>query len=240
MKKLSQFGNDLKSYFQRLLPEITTLNASIIENWVRSRDAIIRKRSGYGLVAPKKRGGFTLLELMVVLAIVAILTTLAVPSLSRMIQINTISSNVNNFMADLRYARSESMRRGGGVVMCRSDSPEAITPVCSTTAGPGSNGWVSGWIIYIDANNDGVVNATDLLRVQAPITTMDSIIQPNAGTSTVFSFTATGRLQTVDSATSLQFGGLLYAKDIQRILCVNPAGRARIAGDGTTTCGTDT
>lgn len=198
------------------------------------RRCIRSDATGWG----KKHAGFTLIELMVVLAIVAILTTLAVPSLARMIQINTISSNVNNFMADLRYARSESMRRGGGVVMCRSDSPEAVTPVCSTTAGPGGNGWVSGWIIYIDANNDGIISNTDILRVQAPITTMDSILQSSNATPTVFGFSATGRLLSVNSAASFQFGGVLYAKDIQRTLCVNPAGRVRIAGDGTTSCGT--
>ena len=83
--------------------------------------------------AGKTFRGFTLLEIMVVLAIVAILATLAVPSFTRLIQSNTMSSNVNTFMADMRYARSESIRRGGGVVMCRSDAPEATLPVCNTT-----------------------------------------------------------------------------------------------------------
>ena len=70
-----------------------------------------------------KSHGFTLLELMVVLAIVAILTMLAAPSFTRLIQSITMSSTVNTFLADMRYARSESIRRGGGVVMCRSDDP---------------------------------------------------------------------------------------------------------------------
>ena len=183
--------------------------------------------------------GFTLLELMVVLAIVAILTTLAVPSFTRLVQSNTMSSNVNTFMADLRYARSESTRRGGGVVMCRSDAPEASPPVCNTTSGLGGQGWVSGWIIYLDANSNGVIDAGDLLRIQSPIARMDSIVENGGGASSIFRFTATGRLFNVSSATSLQFGGSAYASDVQRVLCVNPGGRARIAGNGTASCGAD-
>ena len=183
--------------------------------------------------------GFTLLELMVVLAIVAILTTLAVPSFTRLVQTNTISSNINNFMADLRYARSESIRRGGGVVMCRSDAPEAAPPECNITAGPGGNGWISGWIVYLDANNDGVVGAGNLLRIQLPIAKMDSITENDGHASSIFRFTATGRLFDVASATSLQFGGSAYAPDVQRVLCVNTGGRARIAGNGETSCGAD-
>ena len=190
-------------------------------------------------LADKALRGFTLLELMVVLAIVAILTTLAVPSFTRLIQSNTMSSNVNTFMADLRYARSESTRRGGGVVMCRSDAPEAAPPVCSTTSGPGGNGWLSGWIVYLDVNNDGVIGAGDLLRIQSPLRQMDSITENDGQASSIFSFTATGRLLYVSSATSLQFGGSAYAPDVQRVLCVNAGGRARIAGNGETSCGTD-
>lgn len=175
---------------------------------------------------------------MVVLAIVAILTTLAVPSFTRLVQSNTMSSNVNTFMADLRYARSESTRRGGGVVMCRSDAPEAVHPVCNTTSGPGGRGWVSGWIVYLDANHDGVIDAGDLLRIQSPLAKMDSIAE-NDNASSIFRFTATGRLFNVSSATSLQFGGSGYASDVQRVLCVNPGGRARIAGNGAASCGAD-
>ena len=177
---------------------------------------------------------------MVVLAIVAILTTLAVPSFIRLAQMTTMSSNVNTFMADLRYARSESMRRGGGVVMCRSDDPEAASPVCKTTSGPGGNGWVSGWIVFLDMNNDVDKESGELLlRMQSPLSRMGSITESGGASSTKFRFTATGRLFDVSSATSLQFGGGEYASDLQRVLCVSPGGRARIAGNGAASCGSD-
>jgi type IV fimbrial biogenesis protein FimT len=183
--------------------------------------------------------GFTLVEVLVVVTIAAILTTLAAPSFTRLIQSTTISSNVNTFMADLRFARSEAIRLGGAVVMCRSDTPEATNPTCGSGSGPGGNGWVSGWIIFQDLDNNGAkANAEPLLRVQAPITSMDSIVEAGGSSSTAIRFTATGRLLNLSSATQIQFGGGNYTNTVQRVLCVSLGGRARIAGNGLSACGT--
>lgn len=182
-----------------------------------------------------------MIELMVAIAIVAILTTLAAPSFKQLIQSNTMSSNVNSFLADMRYARSESIRRGGGVIMCRSNAPEAASPVCNNLSGPGGNGWVSGWIIFYDQDRDGtrIASSSDpVLRVQAPITSIDSIVELKASPPAKFQFTATGRLLNLSSATSLQFGSnVMFANEVQRVVCVSLGGRARIAGDGYTSCG---
>lgn len=188
----------------------------------------------------QKSSGFTLLEVMVVVAIVAILTTLAAPSFVSLMQSNSVSSNVNTFMSDLRFARSESIRRGGAVIMCRSDDPEAAAPVCNTTSG--TNGWVSGWIIFENRDSATTTNLNfttgdELLRVQGPITNLDSIGE--SGGSTKFQFTALGRAKGLSSATSLQFGGGSVPNTRQRVVCVNQTGRARIAGDGYASCSND-
>ena len=186
-----------------------------------------------------KPRGFTLLELLVVIAIIAILTALATPSFKSLIQSNTISGNVNSFLADVRFSRSEAVRRGGGIVLCRSDAPEAAAPTCSTTSGATANGWVSGWIVFQDLDNDGQRNGSEaVLRVQSPITSMDSILE-GSSTPTTLPFTATGRLKNLPSGVSLlqlTFGGSNYASDVKRIVCVGVSGRARIETKGSTSC----
>ncbi len=185
-----------------------------------------------------KSRGFTLVELMIVIAIVAILTTLAAPSFKQLIQSNTMSGAVNTFLGDMRFARSEAIRRGGGVVMCRSANPEAVNAVCGTGS---TTGWESGWIIFQDNNSNGARNFSTnplvddtLLRAQGPITSISSIAEP--GAATVFRFAGTGRL-TLSAATSIQFGSTpQYTNEVQRVVCVNLGGRARIAGNGLASC----
>lgn len=181
-----------------------------------------------------------MIELLVVLSIIAILVTLATPSLGRLVQSNTRSNTINTFLADMGYARSESIRRGGGITMCRSDSPEAANPGCSSISAHTGSGWASGWIVFHDLDANGLKDASDpVLRVQAPIPAMDSILEGGSGIPAIFRFTATGRLFDLSSATSMIFGGSSYDVDARRVLCVGFGGRVRIAGDGSADCGND-
>jgi type IV fimbrial biogenesis protein FimT len=187
----------------------------------------------------RKTAGFTLIELMVVIAIAAILASLAAPSFTGLIQSSRMSSSVNTFLADARLARSESVRLGGGVIMCRSNAPEATNPVCNTGSGPGGNGWVSGWIIFHDLDNSLNRDGTEpVLRVQPALTSIDSITESAVTPSNKFPFTATGRLRSNGSTAQMQFGGGNFANTVQRVVCMSLGGRARIAGDGYASCGT--
>jgi type IV fimbrial biogenesis protein FimT len=178
--------------------------------------------------------GFTLIEAVVVIAIVAILTALAAPSFKSLIQSNAISSNVNSFLSDMRFARSEAIRRGGSVVMCRSNAPES-TQACDGTTGA-TNGWLTGWIVFVDLNKDGAHDAGEtVLRVQGPIANLDSIIETNSPTDPYkFKFNATGRLP--GPTTTLKFGSGNFPVTAQRVVCVKIGGRVNVAGDGNASC----
>lgn len=180
----------------------------------------------------QKSHGFTLIELLIAIAIVAVLVKLAAPSFVLMIRSNNMASTVNTFLADLRFARSEAIRRGGGVVMCRSDNPEASAPTCGTGS---TVGWESGWIIFQDMDNNLNYATTEpLLRVQAPTKLVNTISE--AGAATKFQFTATGQLK-LTAITSIQFGSSPdFSNNQQRVVCVSMGGRGRIAGDGTASC----
>ncbi len=165
---------------------------------------------------------------------------LAVPSFGWLVQSTTMSGTVNSFMADMRYARSESIRRGGGVVMCRSDAPEAASPTCGTN--PANAGWASGWIIFhtlYPASSPGNKAPGDpLLRVQAPIHALNSVSETGTKSSTIFRFTSTGRLFSLDPpVVTLKFGvSPAWASAAQRTVCVGLSGYVRVAGDGAALC----
>lgn len=122
----------------------------------------------------KVSAGFSLVELMAVLTIVAILLGLGVPSYRYVTNSNRLSTEVNALLGDLQYARSEAIREGSTVTVC---PPKTDLSACDGT----SSRWDQGWI---------VISATAVpavLRVQQPFAnTKDSFTSTNGETSISF------------------------------------------------------
>ena len=103
--------------------------------------------------------GFTLVELMVTVAIVAILVSLAVPSFREMSAAQRVRSATYSIISDLTLARSEAVKRGADVT---------LTPLVA-------NNWTSGWRVSVASSSEllseqsdvgkGVVFATAPARV---------------------------------------------------------------------------
>jgi type IV fimbrial biogenesis protein FimT len=107
--------------------------------------------------------GFTLVELIVTLVVAAILLTLAAPKLTSFIQRDRLSTQTNDLLADLALARSEAIKRGATVIVCKTNNPTAAAPACNNTA---TDPWTSGRVIWFDNNKDGTVQADEVLRVR--------------------------------------------------------------------------
>ena len=106
-----------------------------------------------------RQRGFTLLELISTMSIAAVLTTTAIPAFSGLVQRNRITTEINTFVAHLHYARSEAIKRGARVVICR--SADGLS--CART-----EGWHKGWITFVDTNANRELDASEsLLRVEA-------------------------------------------------------------------------
>ncbi len=104
--------------------------------------------------------GFTLIELMVAVAILAVLAALAAPSFNEAILSNRLASYANSFVASVQLARSEAIKRNATVVMCR--SADGVS--CATTGT-----WQQGWILWRDSDNDATVDADEVIQKQQAI-----------------------------------------------------------------------
>src|SRR5690606_18361522 len=85
--------------------------------------------------------GFTIIELMVVVAIAAILAAVAIPSMTEIVRRNTQESVINDLASALAFARSEAINRGQKVSVCQSANGTS----CAT-----SGDWTAGWIVFVD------------------------------------------------------------------------------------------
>jgi type IV fimbrial biogenesis protein FimT len=121
----------------------------------------------------KRQSGFNLTELVIVVAIVAILLSVGVPSYRYITNSYRMSSEVNGLLGDLMYARAESLKEGQGVTVCVSDGVNCL----------GTTAWQSGWVVFSNPNGAANPPAGSILRTQAafagPGGVADSFIASN-------------------------------------------------------------
>ena len=126
--------------------------------------------------------GFSLLELLVTIAVAAILLAVAIPSYRSVVQRNAMAATVNDLVGDLNYARSQAVTRGRRVYVCKS----------SGNASCASDGdWSQGWIVYAPEPDDDTPERGNILRVRSALEGQVAITGNNNVESRVF-FDANG------------------------------------------------
>ncbi len=107
---------------------------------------------------PEKTHGFTVIELMIVLAIAIIMVVVGVPAFSRIMDNTELSASANYLVVSMHFARSTAVTRGVPVALCPSSDGASCT---------GGTDWSVGWVVFVDnGGNKGQVDAgEELLRV---------------------------------------------------------------------------
>ena len=156
-----------------------------------------------------RQTGFTLLELMIVVAIAGIVMAIGVPSFQSITTNNRIAANTNEFITALNLARSEAVKRAAAVSVCKS----ADGATCTT-----SGDWDQGWIVYFIDEDDKMV----VLRV------FDGLAGDDELTSSVNSITYTA-LGSLDGGNAVEFNFKLCRKGFsegRNKVEINSVGRA--------------
>lgn len=118
--------------------------------------------------------GFTLVEVMVSIAILGVLIAIAIPSFSNTIKRYRINAIRDELTASLQLARSEAIRRGVQIIIAR-QTVNCIFDV------PDSQDWHCGWYLVVDSNNNGNVNASEEVIQNTVLPAGYMLGHPNAG-----------------------------------------------------------
>lgn len=167
-----------------------------------------------------KRRGYTLVELLVVLTTSSILLTIAVPGYAFLVNTSRLASVTNDLVTALHLARSEAIKRGMRVTVCKTSNAMAVPPVCDTTTS-----WQQGWLVFVDGGTKGVIDSGDtLLRVQDPVSQSATITTSNYGS--YISYLPSGVSQ---GSNGLANGALrICVANKRRDIIINNTGRIRL------------
>jgi type IV fimbrial biogenesis protein FimT len=134
------------------------------------------------------RSGFTLVELLITVAVVAIVLALAAPTLREVILNNQRSTQLNAIMSSLNVARAAAVQRGVNAIVCITDG--ATPPDCDTSA----TTWEDGWIVFADNNGNGAYDnaSEDLIQAHAPLEDGATLRGDSAEVTRAITFNARG------------------------------------------------
>ena len=160
--------------------------------------------------------GFTLIELLIVLAVVSIFAMIAVPAFQTSIQNNRMTSQSNEFLGMLYYARSEAVKRHESIQVCKSSNGTS----CDTGLA-----WNDGWLMWVDVDEDAVLDvAEEIIRVGDALEA-ENDIYASADVANLIGFNKRGLATDMGSWQVCDTRGSAYAKAI----VVGPSGRARVS-----------
>jgi type IV fimbrial biogenesis protein FimT len=200
----------------------------------RQREVLVQVNTMSITHRPAAARGFTLIELMVTLVLLAVMLTLAAPSFLTFQRNAELTSTANSFVGSLSAARAEAMKRQMRAFVIPGDG------VTQTTD------WSKGWVVYVDTNTSTTAgsvlpdSADIIVAKQGPMPSAVTVAASTFldGTSAYVMFNGSGFMALVGSVFSTDRSITLSngTSEANRLVIASPSGRLRVCKSGETGC----
>lgn len=174
--------------------------------------------------------GFTMIELLMTIAIATIVMTLAIPSFRYVTNSNRIAGEINGLLGDLQFARAEAIKEGRPVTVCiSSNGLDCITP------NPAA--WQNGWIVFSDPANPRIRdNNETILRVQKTFSGTDTFVATGFTGITSVTFNREGYASAIPNNTLITLHDATSTQAWTRCLSITFIGQMTTQQTNGTTC----
>ncbi|MFL6659237.1 MAG: GspH/FimT family pseudopilin [Massilia sp.] len=170
------------------------------------------------MLAMRRRSGFTMIELMIVLVIAAILMLLASPEMRSLLQRLRLESAVADMAGAIDLARTQAIARGSRVQLVPLE--------------PGGSDWRQGWVVFIDTDNNRRPGpGEEVIASHGPLAQGIVVTFTFTGNSRPYyiAYNGAGRSCSDTSSLAARMGTLSFHQDRQiRRIRINMLGRARV------------
>ena len=170
--------------------------------------------------------GVTLIELMVAIAVFAILSVIAVPAYRYITSVSYVANESNSLISSFWTARSQAIEGGVPVTICTSSNGISCTSETS---------WQQGWIIFTDINSDQTVDPGDVLREVRTAFTSGDTVKTSTQVSAI-TFNREGFATGISSDITFAFHDKTDNKAITRCVLLERMGTALSESYGTGGC----
>ena len=162
--------------------------------------------------------GFTLPELLIVMALMITILTWSMPNFSALVQQNRLHTITLELTQQLQLARNEAIKRNQKVTLCKSDN----TTQCNTSAE-----WESGWILFENLDGDGRVDSVDSILLHHAALPNGVTLRGVGNFRNRVTYKPTGDSTSFSRLVLCDQGTIEHAQ----VIYINSTGRIRLAED---------